>query len=120
MNTPKLKAEFLLDKAGKPVGRSSGHYQIVLSVENAPPDTHAVTYQLDPSYYDPIRTVRGSQGNFAEEITSYGNYYVQARVRARDRVIPAGANLYQALLRSHGNSNDEAIRKALADIRDGD
>jgi hypothetical protein len=117
MIAPKIRAEFVVVD-GKPKGRSTGNYEIRLCVEGAPPDTHAVTYRLDPSYYDPIRESRDRRSNFGEEITSYGDYPVHAKVRTSDHAIVTSRNLYDALRETYGDSADPDIQQALEAIRD--
>lgn len=116
MKLPEIKAEFILDKDGKPKGRSSGHYAIRLHVEEYPEDAHKVTYQLDPTYYDPLREVRDRSSQFSEELTSYGDYVVQAKIRTKDHSIVTTRHLYEALREAHGESLDPVIQKALSDI----
>lgn len=68
-----------------------------------------------------IRTVnRIWDSEPGDELTSYGDYYVQAKVRTRDHSVMTGANLYKALLESHGGSKEPTILKALEDIKDDD
>lgn len=57
------------------------HYAVVFEVENAPPDTYAATFELDPSYYDPVRTVTpDGEGRVRLHITTYGDYPVLVRL----------------------------------------
>jgi len=118
MNLPEIKAEFILDKEGKPKGRSSEQYAIRLSVENTPKDTHAVTYYLHSSYYDPVREVRDQASHFCEELTSYGDFDIQVKVRTRDHSILTKRSLYEALAESHGQSSEPTIKEALQNIHD--
>lgn len=112
---PSIKAELILDEHGKPVQRG-GHYSIRLSIADAPEDAHRVTWQLDESYYDPIRDARNPDSGFAEELTSYGDYEVKAIVRVKDRPILASRNLADALRETHGGSDTAEIRAALRAI----
>lgn len=111
-------ASFVLDEEGKPKGESAGHYRIKLSVAGAPADTYAVTYELDSTYYDPIRESRDSQAAFDEEITSYGDFDVKAKIRARGSAIRVRRQLYDALLESHGNDTRPEVIEALRVIKE--
>jgi len=113
---PILKAKFILDAQGKPKGRASGDYQIKLFVENVPSDAYAVTYRLDESYYDPAREAINRVDDFAEEITSYGNYLIIARIRAKSSPKEIRRSLYDALMDFHRGNDDPSIMKALKDI----
>ena len=112
-----IKAELVLDADGKPVGRSSGHYRIRIHVEGAPEDAYKATYQLHSTYYDPVREARDRESGFSEELTSYGDFVLQARVRTRSRSLGTARALADALDESHGASSDADVRKALSDIR---
>ena len=114
---PKIKARFLLDADGRPRGRSSGHYAIRLSIDEPPPDSYAVTYELDDSYYDPIRESRNQSGGFPEEITSYGDYPIVAKIRTRHATTTIKRSLAEALDESHHGDPGEDVKKALSDIR---
>lgn len=118
MDLPVIKAEFLLDDKGKPKVRASRHYEIKVYVQDTPSDTHKVTYYLDPTYFDPVREARDGASQFAEELTSYGDYIVQAKIRTSDHSILAKRSLFEALHETYGNAPDPSIQKALDDIRD--
>jgi hypothetical protein len=80
---PTLKARFLLDRNGNPRFEDDGehkHYEIELYIDDAPDDTFAVTYILDESYYDPVVESKKKDASFGEEITSYGDYVIFAKV----------------------------------------
>lgn len=113
--TPKIKAEFILDADGKPI-QESGHYEIRLSIKDAPPDTHRVTWQLHETYYDPIRDVRDRNSGFAEVLSSYGDYEVKATVRLKDRSILATRGLAEALRDNYVGNTNPAVLGALSDI----
>jgi transcription initiation factor IIF auxiliary subunit len=114
----KIKATFLLDVEAKPKGRDSGHYAIKIFVENPPEDAYAVTYRLHETYYDPVREVYNREDGFAEVLTSYGDYEIQARIRTKSFPIELNRSLYDALEESHRNDRDASIVKALNDIHD--
>jgi len=116
---PTIRATFELDDAGLPTAVEAGdlrHYHIRLRVDGAPPDTYAVTYVLDPSYQSPVREVRDSEGAFEEHLTSYGDYTVQAKIRARDGITTVAMPLSKALAESYGNAPSQPIAAALHDI----
>jgi hypothetical protein len=119
---PTLEAEFILDDQGIPVAIQAGdrtHYKIRLFVNDAPDDTYAVTYQLHESYYDPVRETRDRSNGFEEEITSYGDYTIQARLRTKKNVETLADSLGGALTRHHSPpSSNSAIENALRNIRE--
>jgi hypothetical protein len=117
---PKLVARFILDEQGRPQvikGSDHKHYWIELYVEDAPEGTYAVNYQLHDSYYDPVRESRNPGDRFAERLTSYGDYTVQASVRTKNRVEPVSAELSEALTRGHKDESSAMIAEALEDIK---
>jgi hypothetical protein len=118
MELPVIKAAFVLDKDGKPKGRSSGEYEIELHIDNIPTGTFKVTYQLDGrTYNDPLREVRGGpESRFSEEITSYGDFVVQAKLRTKDHSISSARRLSEALAETHRVSEEPAIQAALREI----
>lgn len=116
-DNPEIIAHFLLDPEGKPraIDRNGlKHYFIQLNIAHAPTDAYAVTYKLHESYYDPERESR-EPGGFSEEITSYGDYQVNAEVRTKKRVATASNDLLRALQRGHTEPSAE-IMDALRDI----
>ena len=118
---PKLVARFVLDEQGRPKvieGGAHKHYWIDLYVEDAPEGTYAVNYQLHDSYYDPVRESRNPGDGFAERLTSYGDYTVQASLRTKSRVEPVSAELSEALARGHEKDESSAmVAEALDDIK---
>ena len=119
MNTPAIKATFELDEVGRPTAVGQGnlqHYNIKLSVDGAPDDTYAVTYLLDSSYYSDVREVRNADDGFEERLTSYGDYTVQAKIRARDGVTTVAVPLSTALALGHGSTPTDAVAAALRNI----
>lgn len=119
MSTPSIKATFELDAAGRPTAVESDelrHYRIKLRVDDAPPDTYAVTYTLDDSYYDAVREVLDSEARFEEHLTSYGDYTVQAKIRSPDGVTTVAVPLSTALSKGHVEGLNSAIEGALHDI----
>ena len=119
MKKPRIRAEFVLD-GESPVGtedeEGATHYEIKLSMEGLSDDVYSVTYVLDESYYEQVNEVR-EKPDFALEITSYGDYEVQAMIRKKGSLEAASVWLSDALKRSHPNPNQE-IKKALADIEE--
>lgn len=113
-----LKAEFELDDKGVPISFVRGgvrHYEIRLSVPNAPSNAYAVTYELHDSYYDPIRESLDTAHGFGCEITSFGDFAVRVSVRS-----PAGrrvlrVDLSRALAASYPTPT-ASIARAIQDI----
>jgi hypothetical protein len=127
----RLQARFLL-KAGRPVYEKEGageeetrHYEIELSLVGGAPEIDRVIYVLDSSYYDPVREA-DTPPDFKEEITSYGDYPVEAKVEMGKRVYVQKAWLSDLLLEGHREELDveakddkagrqaRAIREAIA------
>lgn len=118
--TTKLVARFVLDEDGKPriiEKDDRKHYWIDLHVADAPDDTYAVNYELDDSYYDPVRESREPNDGFVERLTSYGDYTVQAKLRTKNRVEVVATELSEALSRGHAGEVSPMIAKAIDDIR---
>jgi hypothetical protein len=117
---PKLTATFELDDDGEPKKIMQGdlsHYIINVGVDDPPPDTYAVTYKLHPSYYDPIREVRSKDNQFEENLTSYGDFQVQADLRTGKRVEAVAANLSEALQRGYEGKTTPQIAAAISAIK---
>ncbi len=118
---PAIVARFKTDTEGNPVFVTDGdtkHYEVTIGVENAPQETYAATFELDPTYYDPIQTVRpDTEGQFSLETTSYGDYDVTVRLRTKEGEIPLADSLKRALQRSYGTAPaNPALMSALTDI----
>jgi len=98
------------------------HYHIVLSVRNAPDDSHTVTYDLDPTY-TPSQISSNEPPNFPVNLTSYGNYIVRARLYARDSTLPHRDEGWLARLLLHhytekyeGSEIPHAVAAAIQEI----
>jgi hypothetical protein len=118
---PVLVAEFVTDEKGVPKFRPGGsymHYNIRLKVKGAPEDAYAVTYGLHETYYDPIRESRDINEDFLEEITSYGDYPVQAIVRSKQGSQTLVTNLSQALALGDMKGDSKEITSAIKYIKD--
>nr|VFK21206.1 MAG: hypothetical protein BECKLPF1236A_GA0070988_102923 [Candidatus Kentron sp. LPFa]VFK23598.1 MAG: hypothetical protein BECKLPF1236C_GA0070990_1000633 [Candidatus Kentron sp. LPFa] len=119
--TPQIEASFILDNDGKPKRKLSEkhkHYEVQLSVKDVPGDTYAVTYFLHPTYYNSVREVRDRDSNFAEDLTSYGDYEIQAKIRSSEYPLPLRRNLYEALAETYTGNTDTGILQALTDIKE--
>jgi hypothetical protein len=116
VRVPRLRAEFVLDDRGRPQWDDKDNgYWIRLSVNDAPEDTFAVTYELHESYYDPIRVSR-KPATFSTDISSYGDFTVRAEVRRKSRTDQIAVLLSRALRVAHGTIASKAITDAIADI----
>ncbi|SFI70911.1 pYEATS domain-containing protein [Nitrosomonas sp. Nm34] len=121
IKSPKLIASFVLGSNGEPEkieSKNHNHYKLRLSVKDAPDDTYAVTYYLHPAYYDPVREARNKEVDFAEELTSYGDYEVQAKIRSQEYPLPVRRNLYEALAETYADITEPSILEALNDIKE--
>jgi hypothetical protein len=119
-SAPVIKATFQLDEKGQPVFVRQAdlkHYRIRLHVENVPDDTYAVTYLLDESYHNPVREARDGEGGFSEDLTSYGDYTVQAKIRSREGILTVAAPLSAALEAGQAMDASPEIVSALQEIR---
>jgi hypothetical protein len=117
---PVIKAVFELDENGRPTFTRRGnlkHYRIRLHVENVPDDTYAVTYKLHDTYYDPVRESRDRNAGFAEDLTSYGDFTVQAKVRSKEGAVTLATPLSAALEAGHRAQLLPEIASALEVIR---
>jgi len=110
---PQLHVEFVLDESGKPIQVDDNVYRIQLSVEGAPPETGSVVYQLDPTYYRPVREKRRTpvDTRFVEETTTYGDYDLIARVRLPGRVQTLAVPISGALRETY---KDQLANPAIA------
>jgi pYEATS domain-containing protein involved in immunity len=116
---PRLLARFEIDERGAPAFFETGgkrHYKIVYEVENAPEGTYAATFELDPSYYDPYRTLTpDTDGKFRLTTTAYGDYGVMVRLRTKEGEVPLPLGTLSMALqnaRQHMGANpavDEAV-----------
>jgi hypothetical protein len=117
---PRLIARFETDAEGKPrftQDSDKRHYRLVFEIENAPPDAYAATFELHPTYYDPVRTVTADQdGKIRLETSSYGDYLLKVLLRTKKGEIPIADTVSHALQKSHATANNPALDQALADI----
>jgi len=122
-DAPQLVARFVTDEQGKPryaqPGTGRKHYRIVVEVENAPSDVVAATFELDPSYYLPVRTVeRAADGRVKLETHAYGDYALKVDLRSKSGVTPVSTTLRKALLCGESRNLDPKIAAAIAEIAD--
>jgi transcription initiation factor IIF auxiliary subunit len=115
-NEPMIQARLILNNEGKPEIVGWRSYKIELSVKGVPEDTFAVTYFLHETYYDPVRESHDQKSNFSEELTSYGDFEIKAKIRAKSSSILISRQLSDALQETHGSSNDFDIKEALQKI----
>jgi hypothetical protein len=105
---PKINVRLETDAHGQPeVARRNKlhHYKVVFEVENAPSDTYAATFELDPeTYYDPIRVLSpDQQGNFRLETTTYGDYPLVVRLHRKAGDIVLKEGVARGLRRARGS-----------------
>jgi hypothetical protein len=104
---PKLTVQLKLDDAGHPIfvdDTKHRRYNVIMEVENAPSDTYAATFELDPTTsYDAVRTLKPEpDGGFRLETTTYGDYPVVVRLRrsnGEDLILKDG--IARGLRRTH-------------------
>jgi hypothetical protein len=83
LDEPKITVRLETDALGHPtvIEGERRHYKVVLEVENAPADTYGATFELDPSYYDPVRTLSPDKdGKFRLETMAFGDYPIIVRL----------------------------------------
>ena len=119
MHSAQITAEFELDERGQPRGTSFGgvnYYTVKLRLQNAPANTYAVTYRLHESFIDPVREARDRERGFAEVVQTYGDFTVQAKVRARDGLQMVARDLVEALRDRYRDGATPAIYEAIEDL----
>jgi hypothetical protein len=69
-----------------------------VELKDAPEGTYAATFELDPSYYNAVRTLRPDpDGTVRLSLHSYGDYPLKVRVRTTEGEVPLTATLSDAL-----------------------
>lgn len=120
-----VKARFVLNDQQQPQYFQSANgrknYSIQLSIEGASSETAAVTYKLDNSYLDPVRTTTDASQGFAQQIKSYGDYPIIVEAQVGSRVVAQRIMLSELLRSNHEDSvengvPDETFQQALRDI----
>jgi hypothetical protein len=119
---PELVARFETDPQGNPqfrVGDEGKHYKVVFEIKNAPPDVFSALFELDPTYYDPLRAIQpDDDGKLVLKTTSYGDYPVKVTLRARNGEYEVREKLSQALKRARDEMPANAtVDSAIADIK---
>jgi hypothetical protein len=118
MSKPKLLARFILDNAGAPQwDEDDNGYWIRLFVSDVPEDTYGVIYELHESYNDPIREGK-KKPEFAEEITSFGDYSVVAKLRRKTRTDQLARLLSKALRDGHESDMTASVDQAIQDLKE--
>jgi len=121
MDEPKLIAQFEMDPDGAPKiidARGKKHYKIVFKVKDAP-EAYAATFELDPSYIDPVRNVSPDTiGEFALKTTTYGDYAVKVLLQTKEGQLQLTDSVSNALSRGTGPERSALIDEALAYIKE--
>ena len=76
-----------------------------------------VARSMHETYYDPVRESRDRASGFAEDLTSYGDFTVQAKIRTRDGVETVATPLSRALTSGHAPNLTPPIASALLHFR---
>ena len=108
---PRFLAELVPDDEGK-IHDGYGNYDIRLFIENAPPETEKVVYELHETYIEPVNEVTDKSNNFELEITSYGDYVVNIEIHA-GKISELNVWLTQALKNFYGKNDDDKISRAI-------
>ncbi len=99
-------------------GKKHKHFKISLGLDHPNPEVSSVIYELDPTYYDPIRETDDSQSGFKTDITSYGDYTVKVKALKGKDVIAHNFKLSDLLKKGHKDSlDDPTIKEALDYIK---
>src|SRR5437870_5694499 len=119
--SPQIVARFETDAQGNPKffqDAKKKHYKLVFEIQNAPPNVYAATFELHPTYYDPIRTLTpDDDGKLRLKATSYGDYDLKVRLRTKEGEIQIIDSVAHALKRMrHEMSQNPSIDQAIADI----
>lgn len=118
---PELFARFIKDEHGEPrfaeTETGMKHYRIVLEVKDPPTGVLAATFELDPTYYLPVRTVEpDAEGRLKLETTAYGDYGLKVDLRSKSGVVPVRTTLRKALLSGESRGRTPEIDAAIAEI----
>jgi pYEATS domain-containing protein involved in immunity len=114
-----VRAEMVLDEKNEPVqikGDSLNHYRIRLFLDTPNPDVESVTYNLDPTYYDPVRESTDRDSQFGVEITTYGDYPVTVDAQVRGEIVREVVPLAKLLKQAYEDSTTPEISSALSYI----
>ncbi|HXZ01756.1 MAG TPA: hypothetical protein VEI03_17305 [Stellaceae bacterium] len=121
---PNLVVRLVTDDQGRPKyieDDDQRHYKVVFEVENAPEDAYVATFELDPSYYDPIRTLKpDSDGKFRLATTTHGDYPLIVRLlRSNGVELVLKDSIVRGLRRTRSTmASSPAIDAALSEIAD--
>ena len=116
---PKLRVEFAIDEATQsPKLDENGNYVIQFFVDDAPPELGSVVYELDPTYYDPLREKRRSPNNpkFTEITSTYGDYDLTATLRLPGKLQTLTTPISGALRATYQGQMSAGIEAAIHDI----
>jgi len=118
----RLLAEFQLNQ-GRPSyleGASKRHYHIRIFTDDPPEDALTITYQLDPSYTNPIRIVPKGTPDFGEYTTAYGDYEIKVLGRRQKDgnavELLSSRTLSDALRERYGADASPEVEAAIRDI----
>lgn len=108
---PQLAIHFETDDNGEPryvLGEDGKkHYKLVLEVQNAPDDAYAATFELDSTYYDPVRSVTpDTEGKLQLRTTSYGNYPLRVSLTTKRGGVAITDSVVRALQRARPEMPD--------------
>jgi len=111
-----IRAAFEI-KSGKPK-KVGNEYVILLSIERIPAGATRATYEAHHKSFKPPRWPERNPGaNFRTRMQSYGDVLLSADIRTLHGTTRIETTLYNALLRTHAQDQDRAVRRALRDIR---
>ncbi len=120
-----VKAQFVLNEKQEPDhfiemedGKPIYIYKINLILEPPAdaPKPQRVTFLLDETYYQPVRKANMQGGKFVEEITSYGDFGLTAKLQAGEYIAAQSAHLSELLKKSYGETSPNAIKEAIQRI----
>jgi hypothetical protein len=117
---PDIRAELVLNTGDQPEyiqGRQRKHYRIKLTMENVPQGVDQILLELHSTYPNPIREARREAG-FVVDITSYGDYVLNAQVPDGRFLNVVRKKLSDALLEAHARNPNPAVEAAIQEIKD--
>jgi hypothetical protein len=121
-NAPQLVARLRTDENGQPLFSEQGghrHYELEFAIDNVPTNVYAATFELHPTYFDPVRTIKKPQdGDLRLHVTSYGDYPLKVQLRTTvGKDIWLVDKVTDALKRARPSMPDNtAIDAAIAEI----
>jgi hypothetical protein len=119
--TPRLTVRFETDPSGNPTfvqDSDKKHYYLAFEVDDLPADVYAATFELDPTYWDPVQTIFPQNRRATLRTTSYGDYGLRVTLRSKGGPdLPIIDTVVRALSRARSSMPpNPTIDSAIADL----